>query len=1064
MKKKSKRKIQRGAVTVFLALILVPCIIFVCAFGDIARVQLSKARASSAADLTLYSLMSHYDKDLSDYYGLVASCQNINEFYDETTKYFLGMMTASGMSDTGKDLFIQYMDGLRAGDITDFLQVDLASDFGITAAENGSLGENPALIEDSIVEFMKYRGPAEIFTKVVSRFREMDLSSAKEADANKKVSDAKGECAQAQSDLLEAALYSYIAMKQYQILYEVDDVPSIQKYHTVEEELPKIWRDYKGVTELITMYYAGTENIRLVDFPLYSLDMYHYEAKNIGTPVLDDSGTLYCINSDDLEALLKDVDSNIQTIEGAQNRIVQSCQDLPASVAVNEGVNDVRYAMAVQNAVSTSDLNKMRNTGKTLLQIYAQLKAAKDCDPYPTEDNLPYDWEDQIDAAMSKIEEIQNQYFSTAGNTSYMKLVKNYQTCAITRGAVEGVQNCTYEFYSELLGRNATIGQFNEKVKGDLTELQNKLSAQYTQLKIILKGGKITYKDNEYTVKSLEKILDLARTYREKRDDWGSTANNAGTAYGDSEYALYSNKDLSDEEKKTDAMAAAINEEDVKAMMERIEHIMDDIKTLQTALDGFTYGGKSVTKMNGRADIISAGSSVISGQQSLYLQDNKEAASGYFERLIQPSSDQFYQAPSLTTGETGNNPNLKTDCNFFRFLANQFDSKLDDIQKNLEENKNNNKKYQEEAEEERDSAQEADNKFLKGMGDNLPETHGGASGANPITSLVGIADKIINGNIDELRDQIYVCEYIMDMFSYSSFNNEGEYRRLTNGQYTYTDFVSNGYVYPNCWDAWNTVDPANLYENQSLTNRQINQNNNWANLAEVEYILYGAKDNSKNLAKAYKNIYEIRLILNTASGFQNFYSVTNDNHNARAIQYVADAVWGLTAGIVPVPLTKCILIGVMTIVESTHDLNLLKAGMPVALYKSKDDWFCSLDRAGSKISNFKGNEKEGDKNGLYYSDYMYLFLMIGLTSNNTYKAMLLRVGDVIQANMRKTPDNGSFDLSKSLCYFQLSGDLRVKPLFLSLPIVDSMEGVDVTTTREATDWCTYKVEVIRGYS
>ena len=63
MKRKHKRKGSTGAVTVFLTMILVPCIIVVCAFDDISRVQLSKAGASSSADLALYSLLADYDVD-----------------------------------------------------------------------------------------------------------------------------------------------------------------------------------------------------------------------------------------------------------------------------------------------------------------------------------------------------------------------------------------------------------------------------------------------------------------------------------------------------------------------------------------------------------------------------------------------------------------------------------------------------------------------------------------------------------------------------------------------------------------------------------------------------------------------------------------------------------------------------------------------------------------------------------------------------------------------------------------------------------------------------------------
>ena len=80
--KKREREIyqkSRGAISVFLTIILVPCIITVCLFDDVCRVQLSQAQAASAADLALHSLMADYDKDLKEKYGFVASSQEMND-------------------------------------------------------------------------------------------------------------------------------------------------------------------------------------------------------------------------------------------------------------------------------------------------------------------------------------------------------------------------------------------------------------------------------------------------------------------------------------------------------------------------------------------------------------------------------------------------------------------------------------------------------------------------------------------------------------------------------------------------------------------------------------------------------------------------------------------------------------------------------------------------------------------------------------------------------------------------------------------------------------------------
>ena len=71
---------NRGAVSIFLILVLVPCIAISCIFVDVSRVELSKSSAEASADLALNTLLTNYDADLSEYYGLIGSCQNIEDF------------------------------------------------------------------------------------------------------------------------------------------------------------------------------------------------------------------------------------------------------------------------------------------------------------------------------------------------------------------------------------------------------------------------------------------------------------------------------------------------------------------------------------------------------------------------------------------------------------------------------------------------------------------------------------------------------------------------------------------------------------------------------------------------------------------------------------------------------------------------------------------------------------------------------------------------------------------------------------------------------------------------
>lgn len=1054
--------LQRGAVTVFLTLVLVPCIIFVCAFGDVSRVQLSKARAASAADLAMYSLLANYDEDLKEYYGIVSSCQDIDQYFDETAKYFKGMMAASGMDDTGSELLIQYLSALRSGNITDFLQVEMASDIKVSTAENGAVAGNPALIEDGIVEFMKYRGPIEIVKKVVDRFKDLgdsdDYKAADEAPRNQEVAEAKTEAAEAEGELLENALYSYMAMRQYEDLLKSKDVPSISKYNQYANDVKLIWDDFHSITELITKYYAGTNGITLLSFPSFSLSRYKYKPKNVGNKVTDESGsTKYCINKKILKNLLKNVDSNVNSYKSARKRIVDACSGLPSSVDVSSGINDVRYALAVQKAVSSSDLSTMDSKGDALMKSYAKLNAALDCDPYPEDDDLPNDWKSQIRSALNSIRNMA----SASESSSYSTISNNYNTTAKDRGAVSNVQNCRYEFYSKLVGGNATIGRFNDLIKEKFSQVYNELDQQDKTLTILLKGGKITYNGTEYKVKSLSQLLALAEEYGQKRDTWGRTAHGAGTDYGDKEYATYTDSSKAGESTvRSEELAKGVNAQSVRDMISRLTNIQGDIRQLRDSLKNFTYGGLEATHFNGRKNIIDAACREIGDNQSLYLSENESAAAGYSAKLIRPNSKSIlYPGVQLLRGPVGNEPDISKDCELYAFLDKSLD-KLDEIEKGTKKAKKQMEEFKGKGEDAKKNANKVEDKYLKGRGKEPLHTTTGGSQFSETSVVLGIIDtvkRLGSGNFGEIRDRIYVCEYAMDMFSYSTFNNEGEYH-LTGDKYKFKDFTD---AYPGSWDAWNKEDAANLYENQSLTNVPINKKNNAFNLAEVEYLLYGDKSADENLKKTYGAIFRIRMAMNMASGFVNFYDPGN-GETAMAIELLAQAIFAATAGIVPVPLTKCVFIGVLAAMESAKDMEFLKAGQPVDVYKKDESrWVYSLAVKETEVQDLPiGAQPDKTKFSMYYSDYLYLFLYSAVTNDSTYSSVLNRIGDLIEANMRK--HNGEFVLSKSRSYFKLSGQLRVKPLLLTLPIVDAAEGVE--DLRQNTDWCTYKVDTVRGYS
>lgn len=1091
MKKKRscKREGSHGAVTVFLTLILVPCIVFTCAFGDVSRVALSKSQATAASDLAMYSLMANYDTQLKEWYGLVASCQDIDEFYDTTKDYFVGMMDAEGLDGTASSTIVSYLDAVKNEDFTDFLQVDGIDSTKVGPVANGAMGGNPALIEDGIVEFMKYRGPVEIVSNLLDRFRDMDFSELLEADENQPIVEAKQEYAQAEGEMMEDLFYTYLAIQEYVNYQAETGVPSLDKFqNSYGERLSQINHDLELVTEVITKYYAATAGIKNLStsdsyggFPQYTLpdsnllnnectailyNGYTYTMDDIGAQETDEEN-VYEISESALNTLISGIDNHIGRIESAAANIANACSGIetPSSGAGND-VNDAVYCMRVQTVINSSDLNTVNQDGKSLMQIYAKLLLARCCTLPESSDGTA--WGQKIQNELAKIQPIHTNYLSyTSPSTAYETLLSNYKRVADS--TVNPVTGRTYEFLSQYCSGNMTVGGFFEAVRNEFGDLIGQLTTQIGNLDRVLNGGKLTYPasgGSTYTVVSLDTLKKEIIAYSNARDKWGSAANSSHTDYATAEQAEYNG---TAEKNNLSAALYADGAESVEILRTRLTNIQRDMQALKDALSNFTYGGQQVFTLS-RESAIEAAKTVVpstvdSSQAShirAHYSENEQDAKTYASQLISLAN---YTPPTRTAGEAGNDPVLANDPPaLYRYMKDALINKNpEDIAKAKDDHEKESDECKEKAEEAKEKSKGFDSDFLNDLGIDPKECDGTGSFniGTVLTGLIGAVETVTAGNFDEFRDQIYVCEYAMDMFSYSSYNNEGQYH-LAGEPLTLDQYNRSAHAFTEYEEKWKETAPDKFMENKSLTNRMINSDYNRSNLAEVEFILYGKGTNQENLEAAYGNIFTIRESLNLISGFVNFWgrtTTTGTNINA-----IADALAVTTAGFVPAPLTKVLLIGLLATMETAHDMDRLKAGIPVTIYKQKEEnWVYRLD-VKKMAGIFSGNAEDvTDENGLFYSDYLYLFLMIAANDTELYKSMLLRISDLVEGNMEKGSQK-SFDLEKSQCYFQLTSTVRVKPLLLTLPIVSNYDGADSSSLIENTDWCTYKLSVIRGYS
>ena len=217
MKKKLTHFNRRGAVSIFLVIVLVPMITCSSLFVDASRVKSATGLVSSAGDLTLNTVLSQYDVDLNDFYGLMASAQDMDDVLGAAEDYFTSCIKSQDIDTTSaakwansiKNIFIE------DGNISDLLGVDLAPDtnVSVTPTKDGSL-TNPALVKTQVVEFMKYRSPINSIVKLYERFK----SSSKELENTTKTSDLvekKQDYYEAQGEVAKKAYEVYENIVKY---------------------------------------------------------------------------------------------------------------------------------------------------------------------------------------------------------------------------------------------------------------------------------------------------------------------------------------------------------------------------------------------------------------------------------------------------------------------------------------------------------------------------------------------------------------------------------------------------------------------------------------------------------------------------------------------------------------------------------------------------------------------------------------------------------------------------------------------------------------------------------
>lgn len=1005
----------KGAISVFLIIVLVPTITCAGLFVDASRAKSATALVSSAGDLTLNTILSQYDVDLSDFYGLMASAQNTDDILNAAEQYFKECIISADYNPSDASRYASAVSGTVFGDtdINDLLGIKLQDGQKVKAekVKNGSL-TNPALVKTQIVEFMKYRAPINGVVDLLDKFKKSS-KDLENSSKNSTIVDEKQDYYEAQGEVAKKAYEIYKQIEEYNKLGVTKNF--INETKQLTDTLESKYRDLhkKMVKDLY-----NTQGMSSDDFN-YMIKISSVSSSYTSSPKYS-----------------SDKHPDLNTIK----------KQLEATIGY--------YSNYITNRNSFNNKYQTKTANDYGLQYYAHIKADKTAfgNYYSAQRTVVFNYL----KLKNMLENAEDDVLSTVYTTKYYK---NYPQTTDTVGNLCNniMRNIKSDTDNSASG-SSKYTQIVSSLKGiynsdygmtNISETANTIADLYNQLnsrnEIIKKAEDLLKKISKGLKDLKSKVVEADKKFNQWDRDATSYKNDISLAKDDC-------KEISDIKKYDKKLKTS----DIDSYKNRIDNVHSAMTSLKKGIESAKYNDCSIVKKPiNTYDSFKKHSNVVSSQIPVNKFDLDEYAKNTFKFSINKENLNI----NITSN---NNPNIK-DSPVYKWMLDQGFPSLDDseVKKGEDDRDAEKEKANNRAEGDDSTGPNCSSNDISTLG--IDWLNAGASGDSGkvkndigkvtsfVSSLFGNFGSTVKQAGVDSRDALYTLEYITDMFTYDTFEYEAKFSHLDESKQNSINRNNYSSYYSACDSWWKNKD-VTFTENKTLTNKlRISSATNWSYGNEVEYIMYGKsnKDSKSSLSTA---IFMIRFAMNIPIIFKSFWN------NDAALQTLATTIEGATCGIVPAPLTKLIVCIGLVCLESAMDLKTLKKGIPVILLKTKENDLFVRPNTGY-IPQENPTSKVTEKIAFQYSDYMKMILFIklmGSESNNIYK----RTAAVIQTNMGKCVlKQDGYTFSKSQVYFKVSAKLEVPPLMLDTSLIQSFIHRDV----EDGKWNKISYSAIRGY-
>ncbi len=939
-----KKNSSKGSVTIFLTMILVPMLLLMITLTDYAKISVAKRQVSGAGDVALNAGLSYYDKYLQDMYGLFAVSKDVSELEKNLEIYFNNTLLGDGLDTT--DPFISKITSIITGSKdTDSAYMNLinltSKEFELLPVDGANLA-NKELLNNQLMDYMKYRGPVVlaggIFEKIMAfnGIKEENKAVQKKVEFEEELDRTGKKCKAA-----------YNAIKEYNEKINNFNIENIQNF---EKEIKNIYK--KIITGIFLV--SNNTNIKIEestknksgkDYSSYRIEelkqMLHQQL-NENPDYKYNNHIKFNGNSDDFEYIAKNIysymdlveffDINIRDIGDAYINKLNHNNIIEEDSGLSGIVEEIKYDINSNEGLDFKNLNKGVDFFKSK-KLREYIQALK----YYINNFEEFQNRDDSDNALNYIEDCAKKYYKE-------ELGDEYEDS----GKEEEIKDCIGKLKEKWV---KFADQYNQVI--DNMYAYNNLADQYNEHLSYYKKNKENSLYNLAKNKKIDAVdainnsIDYAKERKKDKldeiKDIKSAANNAkkkingvvkafesleskktewqggiDAISGESKAAMQADFDSETKElKKEDAIKCEENLEKICSMLDKLKEEIEEISfdKDEAAEKADNYSEKEIDKRKNEAE-----------QYYKKKYDDKISINiGNIPEKVDEQNNKFFKYLKKLYGnpdsESKNNEEkkkyedtkdklLKTDSSPDKSVedvksgneTNDGSGKTDTSTNNSEDIK---AKYSSPALPSVENSVKPDNETNTSVdGNNLSQSIGNAADSS-------IIEKLTSFNITKCVEDVYLTEYVMNMFTYRTYNKDHDGKDIDSGSLK---------TLSNC-----------SYITGSILNG-----------AEAEYVLWGLGSKKSNLDATYATIYGIRFLMNTVYAFM-------DKNIRIETTSVATAIAGWTG--FGVPIVKAALTVGLALLESKLDMDALLKGKSVPVWKDSNTWTCSLSGFMNKAAN-----------------------------------------------------------------------------------------------------------------